>query len=56
MLEIIWRNKPPTGDLDQWVLHMPAKLDSFKAKYDSVQDQLKELSGLDDLLAGKKWL
>ena len=54
MLAILWRKKPPTGDLDQWIFHMPARLDSFKAKYDSVQDQLKELSGLDDLLAGKQ--
>ena len=52
MLAIVWRKKPATGDLNQWTFYMPARLDSFKSKYDSVQDQLKELSGLDDLLAG----
>ena len=52
MLAIVWRKKPATGDLNQWTFYMPARLDSFKAKYDSVQNQLKELSGLDDLLAG----
>lgn len=41
------------GEIDQWTFHMPEDLDSFKLKYDSVQDQLKELAGLDDLLAGK---
>ena len=29
---------------------MPERLDLFKAKYDSIQHQLKELAVLDDLL------
>ena len=52
MLANLWRKKPPIGEIEQWTFHMPEKLDSFKAKYDSIQDQLKEQSGLDDLLAG----
>ena len=46
MLASLWRQKPQDGSLNEWIFHVPSRLDAFTTKYDSVQEQLETLAAL----------
>jgi hypothetical protein len=50
-LSSLWRKKK-VQQLDTCVFKLPEEMESFRNKYDAIQDQLRDLAAMDDLMSG----
>ena len=50
MIVAVWKKNQETEE--SWLFQFPENLESFTTKYDTIQEQLEVIAGLDDLLSG----